>query len=148
MFVLLGTIAGLVCTVILCNRCLYSSSLRKITILFAVICIIFNIYHDGNIIKFMDNYSLDNAPFFLLFIECFLESFLFTFCFGGTFLGFIELLIHIQKKYPKASEPISNNSKWTLTIIFMIIALICCFTGILMPVAFGCAALIKQLWKN
>lgn len=153
----LGAIAGFIGTIFFTKFLSKSGMGRKIGIILAVICLVFNCNNDGAVLKICDNYYFEDIPFPLALIEGFLEIFMFCFVIGGIVLMVIEF-IHFGIKYQNDNEHTKNNNistkgfsdstKWVLTVIFAVIAIACACTGILIPITYGCGQIIKSIWRN
>lgn len=147
---ILGIISGLILLFLLAKYTYHSHLGRILGIVISTSMFIYMKDHCADVISAVNNYDFDDVPFLLAYVDTVLNV-LFLFRYLGIVYIICEIFSFIIKIIPKSSKkpkPISNTTRWVLTIIHIIIAIICVCTVILIPVAYACANNIKHIWDG
>ena len=143
-----GIIFGFVSAILLTKILFYSSIGRTIGAIVGIAGFFYCVNHNGDFISISNNYTIDTLPFPLAFAESVIPVFLVVFGVCGFVLAIIQIVYVLSNNSSLGQKKLSNTTRWILTIILVIIAMVCISTVILAPIAYACKEAVKSLWRE
>lgn len=144
---ILGMITSLAIVILLTIALCRSHVGRILEIAIAIACHLFNQGHHGNILEISNNYTIDNTPFTIAYVETILDVFVSILPFVGIVLFVIELISIINIAMPYFPKP----ARLAITIIGILLVAVISFATVqlvgIVPVGYAIASALKS-WGN